>query len=206
MLVRACCPVGTEVQALAAAGVRLRALHVGMGGLSAVTTGFEAAWLRGAGSETGAWCRSWPCTAPPQAKSSKSGVSRAKVTGANAPTSIPIPGNCRLLIGWCYDARGMHKNLAICHVIASVVSADGIMEDAERLFLEEAMEDLGLTPDEATQVRDFKNDGAEDTVRSMPTEDKERLRDGLIAATLADGKISPHETAVVKHITELMGI
>ena len=100
----------------------------------------------------------------------------------------------------------MHKNLAICHVIASVVSADGIMDDAERLFLEEAMEDLGLTPEEATQVRDFKNDGAEDVVREMPMPDKERLRDGLIAATLADGKISPHETAVVKHITDLMNI
>jgi tellurite resistance protein len=100
----------------------------------------------------------------------------------------------------------MHKNLAICHVIASVVSADGIMEEAERVFLEEAMEDLGLTPEEAKDVRDFKNEGAEDTVRAMPIEDKERLRDGLIAATLADGKISPHETAVVKHITELMGL
>ena len=100
----------------------------------------------------------------------------------------------------------MHKNLAICHVIASVVSADGIIHDAERAFLEEAMEDLGLTPDEATQVRDFKNDGAEEVVREMPAVDKERLRDGLIAATLADGKISPHETAVVKHITTLMGL
>ena len=100
----------------------------------------------------------------------------------------------------------MHNNLAICHVIASVVAADGIMADAERKFLEEAMEDLGLTPDEASQVRDFKNEGAEDVVSKMPKEDKERLRDGLVAATLADGKISPHETAVVKRITELMDI
>lgn len=100
----------------------------------------------------------------------------------------------------------MHKNLAICHVIASVVSADGIMEDVERLFLEEAMEDMGLTPEEAALVRDFKSEGAEDVVKAMPLEDKERLRDGLVAATLADGKISPHETAVVKHITELMGL
>jgi uncharacterized tellurite resistance protein B-like protein len=100
----------------------------------------------------------------------------------------------------------MHKNLAISHVIASVVSADGMMEEAERLFLEEAMEDLSLTPDERQQVRDFKNEGAEDVVRGMPHEDKERLRDGLLQATLADGKISPHETAVVKHITELMGL
>lgn len=81
-----------------------------------------------------------------------------------------------------------------------------MMDEAERLFLEEAMEDLGLTPTEAKEVRDFQNEGAEEAVRTMPAEDKERLRDGLIAATLADGKISPHETAVVKHITELMGI
>lgn len=100
----------------------------------------------------------------------------------------------------------MHKHLAICHVIASVVSADGIMEDVERAFLEEAMDDFDLAEDDRVLVRDFKNEGAEEVVRDMPLEDKERLRDGLVAATLADGKISPHETAVVKHITELMGL
>ena len=100
----------------------------------------------------------------------------------------------------------MHKHLAIAHVIASVVSADGIMEETERLFLEEAMDDLGLTDEERGQVRDFKNAGAEDVVREMPLEDKEKLRDGLVAATLADGKISPHETEVVKYMTELMGL
>lgn len=99
----------------------------------------------------------------------------------------------------------MHNNLAICHVIASVVAADGMIEDTERLFLEEAMKDLGLTAEECQEVRDFRNEGADEVVRALPQEDKERLRDGLIAATLADGKISPHETEVVKHMTELMG-
>ncbi len=78
------------------------------------------------------------------------------------------------------------------------------MDDAEREFLEEAMDDFGLTDDEKVLVREFKNEGSEAVVRDMPQEDKERLRDGLVAATLADGKISPHETAVVKHITDLM--
>lgn len=100
----------------------------------------------------------------------------------------------------------MHKHTAICHVIASVVSADGIMDEVERQFLEEAMEDFDLNEDERAQVRDFKHEGAEDIVRDMPLEDKEKLRDGLVAATLADGKISPHETAVVKRITNLMGL
>lgn len=80
------------------------------------------------------------------------------------------------------------------------------MEETERLFLEEAMDDLGLSEEERVQVREFKNAGAEDVVRDMPLDDKERLRDGLVAATLADGKISPHETAVVKYITDLMGL
>ncbi len=100
----------------------------------------------------------------------------------------------------------MHKHLAICHIIAAVVSADGIIEGAEREFLEEAMDDLGLTPQERQEVRDFKSEGAEEVVRTMPEEDKHNLRDGLIAATLADGKISPHETKVVKHMTDLMGL
>ncbi len=100
----------------------------------------------------------------------------------------------------------MNSNLAICHVIASVVSADGIIEDEERAFLEEAMSDFGLSDEERAQVRDFKGEGAEEVVRTMPTDKKEMLRDGLVAATLADGKISPHETAVVKRITDLMGL
>ncbi len=100
----------------------------------------------------------------------------------------------------------MHKHLAICHTIASVVAADGIIDGPERAFLEEAMEDLGLSDEERKQVRDFENEGAEEVIKAMPDSDKHNLRDGLIAATLADGKISPHETRVVKHITELMGI
>lgn len=98
----------------------------------------------------------------------------------------------------------MNHHLAICHVIASVVSADGILEDKERAFLEEAMEDFGLTPEERQLVRDFKSEGAEDVVQGMPQAEKERLRDGLVAATLADGKISEHETRVVQRITELI--
>ena len=100
----------------------------------------------------------------------------------------------------------MHKHIAICHVIASVVSADGMIGDEERAFLEEAMSDLGLSDEDKQKVRDFENEGAEEVVKTMPEEDKHFLRDGLVAATLADGKISPHETAVVKHITELMGL
>lgn len=100
----------------------------------------------------------------------------------------------------------MHKHLAICHVIASVVSADGIIDDAERAFLEEAMQDLGLSEAERQEVREFKNEGAEDVVKSMPLDDKHYLRDGLVSATLADGKISPYEQEVVKRITELMGL
>lgn len=100
----------------------------------------------------------------------------------------------------------MHKHLAICHVIASVVSADGMIAEAERAFLEEAMEDLGLSPEDREKVRNFESDGCEDVVRTMPEADKLSLRDGLVAATLVDGKISPHETAVVKRITELMEI
>ena len=98
----------------------------------------------------------------------------------------------------------MNKYVAICHVIASVLSADGIMQESERALLEEAMEDMDLSPEDRALVRDFKNEGAEEVVAAMPLEDKQRLRDGLLAATLADGKISPQEQEVVKRVTELM--
>ena len=50
----------------------------------------------------------------------------------------------------------MRNQVAICHVIASVLSSDGEIHDEERKFLDEAMEDLNLSDEEKWDVLAFK--------------------------------------------------
>jgi len=99
----------------------------------------------------------------------------------------------------------MNPSVAYCHVIASVLAADGIMEETERTFLDQTMTSLGLSDEDRQAVIHFEGaDEAEATVKKLPTQTKEQLRDDLLAATLADGKISPHESAMVKRLTAIL--
>ena len=100
----------------------------------------------------------------------------------------------------------MHKNIAMCHWIAEVIAADGVLDERELAYLETAMEDYGLTEDERHQVRSFQNAGADAAASEMSDADKAKLRDDLLAATLIDGHISSLETDKVRRITELLGI
>lgn len=100
----------------------------------------------------------------------------------------------------------MHRT-AYCHLIAKVLSADGIMHDTERDFLERCMTRMGLTAEERDQVVHFEGaEDAEATMRQKPEEERRQLVDELVEAALVDGKLSPHETELVKKITEALGL
>lgn len=101
----------------------------------------------------------------------------------------------------------MREPVAHCHLIASVLAADGIMHEAEREFLDRAMTRLGLTEEERKQVMYFENaEGAAESLRGLSEEDRRKVVDDLVAAALVDGKLSPHETAIVKRIREALGL
>lgn len=101
----------------------------------------------------------------------------------------------------------MKPEVAYCHVIAGLLAADGMMDQTERDFLDETMGKLGLDDDERDAVMHFEGaDGAEDVVKSMPLADRQALRDDLLAATLADGKISPLESQMVQRLSDLLGL
>lgn len=101
----------------------------------------------------------------------------------------------------------MNPSVAYCHVVASVLAADGRMDDSERTFLDALMTELGLNDDERNDVIHFENtDGAEDAVQDMPEEQRRRLMDDVLAAVLADGKISPLEQRLVQRLTEVLGL
>ena len=101
----------------------------------------------------------------------------------------------------------MRPEVAYCHVIAGLLAADGRMEETERAFLDDTMNKLGLSDEERDAVSHFEGaDGAEEVVTSMPLGDRQQLRDDLLAATLADGKISPLESKMMERLSELLGL
>lgn len=97
--------------------------------------------------------------------------------------------------------------VAYCHLIAKILAADGIMESTEREFLERTMESMGLTEEERDRVVHFEDaEGAEEAMRQRPEAERRKLVDELVEAALVDGKLSPHETELVKKITAALGL
>jgi len=87
-------------------------------------------------------------------------------------------------------------------MIAKVLAADGIFTDAERAFLEAAMDHHHLTEDERARVRDLEGwEEAEAAVKALPMADKKAFMDGLVSAVLADGKVSPHEMTMIEQLS-----
>jgi len=101
----------------------------------------------------------------------------------------------------------MEKRVAHCHLLAKLLASDMIMTDDERSFLDRAMSRLELTEEERDRVLHFEEaDEAEATMRALPESERQALLDDLVGAALADGKITPTETALVKKIAESLGL
>ena len=101
----------------------------------------------------------------------------------------------------------MDERVACCHLIASILAADGIMTDSERDFLAGAMARAGLSESERDQVTHFEGaEGAVEAARQLPEERRRELIDDLLNASLVDGRLSPLETKLVAQITEALGL
>jgi uncharacterized tellurite resistance protein B-like protein len=101
----------------------------------------------------------------------------------------------------------MDNRVARCHLLAEVLAADGIMTDDERALLEKHMADHELSDEERDQVRHFEGrDAAIDLLRERPSLERREIVDQLVEAALADGKLTPNETATVKRIAEALGL
>lgn len=75
------------------------------------------------------------------------------------------------------------------------------MMAVEREILEREMVQLGLSEAERDAVRHFEGaEGAVEVIAALPEAERQSLIDHLVDAALADGKLTPAETAVVKRI------
>ncbi len=101
----------------------------------------------------------------------------------------------------------MKPNLAYGHLVASVLAADGHMDDAERDFLAALLRRLELDPEEIDAVMHFEGaEGAEEAARALPEADRRALMDDVLGAVLADGKVTPLEQRRVQALTEVLGL
>jgi uncharacterized tellurite resistance protein B-like protein len=97
--------------------------------------------------------------------------------------------------------------IARCHLLAEVLSADGMMNDSERQVLEDAMGRQGLDDQARDRVRHFEEaGGAIGALCEQPEEARRALLDELVDAALVDGKLTPAETAAVKRIATNLGL
>jgi uncharacterized tellurite resistance protein B-like protein len=81
------------------------------------------------------------------------------------------------------------------------------MDDVERAFLETTMEKMELDAAGKERVKHFEgSDEALDLVRAMPLEQRQALRDDLVGATLADGKIDALEQLLMKELSESLDV
>jgi uncharacterized tellurite resistance protein B-like protein len=101
----------------------------------------------------------------------------------------------------------MDPRVARCHLLAEVLSADGMMPDSERALLEETMETLGLSEAEREQVRTFDGaEGAAAALRDLPEADRQAILDDCVHGVLIDGRLAPLETAAIKRIATALGL
>lgn len=101
----------------------------------------------------------------------------------------------------------MNANVAKCLLVSKVLVADGMMSDEEREFLGGMMTKLGLTDVERKRVIDLEGwDEAEPIVKGLSADEKQDIIELLVDAAAADGRLSPHELAAVKRVSEALGL
>lgn len=101
----------------------------------------------------------------------------------------------------------MDDRVARCLLVAKVLVADGIMTPAEREFLLEAMQRMGLDEPQRKQVIELEGwEEAEPVVAALGPDEKRALLDELTQAALVDGKLGANETETVGRIAAALGI
>jgi uncharacterized tellurite resistance protein B-like protein len=101
----------------------------------------------------------------------------------------------------------MDHRVARCHLLAQVLADDGIMTEEEHALLERHLANLQLSAAECQEVFNLKGgDEAIAVLRERPSSERQEIVDQLVEAALADGKLTPGETATVKRIAQALGL
>ncbi len=101
----------------------------------------------------------------------------------------------------------MTPNVAKCLLVSKVLVADGMMDEAERAYLESIMTRLGLSADERHSVIELEDlDAAEGVVAALSIEDRLDILELMVDAAASDGHLSPHELSTIQRVEKALGV
>lgn len=101
----------------------------------------------------------------------------------------------------------MDLRVARCLLLSKVLLADGIITQNERTVLERAMDKHELDDTQRQNVLALEGWGeAESALIALSDEKKRELVAELLDAASVDGRLTPLEAAMVKQISERLGV
>jgi uncharacterized tellurite resistance protein B-like protein len=101
------------------------------------------------------------------------------------------------------DVEERHK---ICGLIETMIAADGEITDAEREFLRRIVERFGLPEREAGPYSTNDVGRTTQTLRTLAPDVQLRVMALLVEAAVVDGRVDPHERALLLASAATLGI
>ena len=94
----------------------------------------------------------------------------------------------------------------VCQLIEAVISADGVIADAERDFLRRVVERFGVPEREAVPFSAYDFGRTTQTLRGLAPDVQARVMALLVEAAVVDGKVEPEERALLLASAATLGI
>jgi uncharacterized tellurite resistance protein B-like protein len=101
------------------------------------------------------------------------------------------------------DVEEQHK---VCQLIEAVISADGVVDDAEREFLRKIVERFGLPEREHVALSENDFGRTTTTLRTLAPDVQTRVMALLVEAAVVDGHVDPQERALLLASAATLGI
>lgn len=104
-------------------------------------------------------------------------------------------------------AVDLEQRTKVCRLIEAVISADGVIVEAEREFLEQVLRRFKVTAEEVDAgalSADLGRTTA--TLRELPPDMAARVMALLVDAAIVDGRVEPQERALLLASAAALGI
>lgn len=101
------------------------------------------------------------------------------------------------------DIEERHK---ICDLIAAMISADGVVAEAEAELLRGIVRRFGLPDRDTSSTLTGDLGRSTQVLRSLPNEARPKVMALLVEAAIVDGKVDPRERALLLASAAALGI
>ena len=101
------------------------------------------------------------------------------------------------------DVEEQHQ---VCELIEAMITADGVVKDAEREYLRKIVERFGLPERETGPMSENDFGKATTTLRTLAPDVQTRVMALLVEAAVIDGRVDPQERALLLASAATLGI